>query len=505
MILNRTMGNAITIQNISKSFGSLKALDKVSFDIAEGTFHAIMGENGAGKSTIAKCIMGHHAVEEGALLVHDQVIHISSPRDAHRHGIGMVYQHFMLVDNMTVAENLTLARAEMPMIIRWTKENEHLAKFMRRMPFHLDLTRYVRDLSAGEKQKLEILKMLYINSRVLILDEPTSVLTPGEADAVLGYLKRMVTEQKLTVIIITHKFREVFGYADTVSVLRKGKYVGGGKVSDLSKPDIAAMMIGNLESRTLSRNPSIDTNTKLRLVELHDLDLTGVTVLNGLSLTVKEGEIYGIAGVSGNGQKRLVEILAGQRTQRSGEVLVNDQPFIPTRQTIRRTRFYCLPEEPMKNACIPDMSVAENLALRYYDESPFQLNGIILQGNLVRKATELIQQFSIRTPSASTPIRALSGGNVQRVVLARELSSNAAVLVISNPCFGLDFRATAEVRSLIIQARNRGSAVLLISEDLDEVIELSDRIGVMYNGRIVHEVESSEADSKIIGEKMAGN
>ncbi len=495
----------ISLINISKSFGAVKALTNVSLQIEEFTFHALMGENGAGKSTIAKCLMGFYKAEDGEILLDGKHIDINNPKDAHKSGIGMVYQHFMLVDNMTVAENLILARATIPALLNWRKEKKELEDFMREMPFELNLKAYVRDLSAGEKQKLEILKMLYLKCRILILDEPTSVLTPGEADEVLSFLKNLVDRKKLTVIIISHKFREIFGYADAVSVLRKGKYAGGGKVSDFSKSELAELMLGNKMKERSQIRKSHNEAVKLQLKEIINHEESGLPLIDKLSLEVKKGEIYGIAGVSGNGQKRLVEILSGQVKANSGKMLIDGKEYNPARKAMKKEQFHCLPEEPLKNACVPEMSVAENMALRYYDHSPYQSKGIVKRKILTRKAEDLIRDFNVKTPTPGTPIKALSGGNVQRAVLARELSSDVEVLVISNPCFGLDFNAIADIRSLIMQVRNRGAAVLLLSEDLDEVLELSDRIGVIFNGSIIYETTIDELNMSILGEKMAGH
>ncbi|HTF17187.1 MAG TPA: ABC transporter ATP-binding protein [Chryseolinea sp.] len=499
------MASILSLRNISKHFGTVKAIDGLDLNIEEGTFHAIMGENGAGKSTVAKCIMGLHTADEGEIMVRGEVANIRNPKEAHSLGIGMVYQHFMLVDNMTVAENLILAREKFPFVFNWNKETRNLRAFIESMPFRLDLATYVRNLSAGEKQKLEILKMLYLECKVLILDEPTSVLTPAEADSILSFLKQFVASKKFTVIMITHKFREVFGYADTLSVLRKGQYIGGGKVSDFTKAQIATLMVGAKINEIPAREKPIHAKIKMKVDALLDKDELGVTVLNKLSLHVKQGEIYGVAGVSGNGQKRLVEILAGQRKPKAGHVLVDDRNFDATRRSIDEFKFYCLPEEPLRNACVAEMSIAENMALRYFDKEPFQKRGVVSRKNINHKAEELIGMFNVKTPSPDLPIRSLSGGNVQRTVLARELSGDASVLVISNPCFGLDFNATADIRAMLLQARNNGTAILLLSEDLDEIIELSDRIGVIFNGAIVYETQAAEVDINILGEKMAGN
>ena len=277
-------------------------------------------------------------------------------------------------------------------------------------------------------------------------------------------------------------------------------------MENYTKSDIAELMVGNkVNERSLVRDQYPDTSVKLELVDLFDKEGTDITILNKLNLNVKKGEIYGIAGVSGNGQKRLVEVLGGQKVPESGKIMVDAKEYSPVRKAMRENKFHCLPEEPLKNACVPDMSVAENMALRYYDTSPFQQKGVVKQKNIIDKAKDLITQFNVKTPTPQTTIKSLSGGNVQRAVLARELSADVDVLVVSNPCFGLDFNAIADIRSLIMQARNKGTAVLLLSEDLDEVMELSDRIGVIYNGAIVYETPAGEVNTKVLGEKMAGN
>lgn len=497
--------SAITLKNISKTFGTVKALNNVSLNIEQFTFHALMGENGAGKSTIAKCLMGFYKAEVGEIIMGGEAISISNPKDAHKRGIGMVYQHFMLIDNMTVAENLIIARDTIPAILNWRDEKIELEKFMQEMPFQLNLKAFVRNLSAGEKQKLEILKMLYLKCNILILDEPTSVLTPAEADEVLSFLRNLVDRKLLTVIIISHKFREIFGYADVVSVLRKGEYAGGGNVSDFSKAQLANLMLGNKAiDRSQVRESYGKAPVRLLLKKISSMGESGLPIINELNLSVKKGEIYGIAGVSGNGQKRLVELLSGQVKVDSGKILIDGREYNPVRKSMKKEKFHCLPEEPLKNACVPEMSVAENMALRYYDHTPYQRKGIVKTKLINSKAENLIREFNVKTPTPGTPIKALSGGNVQRAILARELSLEVEILVISNPCFGLDFNAISEIRSLIMQVRNRGAAVLLLSEDLDEIIEISDRIGVIFNGSIIYETPVKDLNMSILGEKMAG-
>jgi simple sugar transport system ATP-binding protein len=492
--------------NVRKTFGSLVALDGISMKVRAGTLHALLGGNGAGKSTLVKCVMGYYRPDRGDVLLGDKQVKTTNPRDAQALGIGMVYQHFTLVPNMTVAENLVLSRGNVPMRIDWKREKAALRAFLKTTPFFIPVDAPVRTLAAGQKQKLEIVKQLYLKNKVLFLDEPTSVLTPQEADEVLTVIKGLTVRKELTVLMITHKFREVMKFADEVTVLRNGRLAGGGLVKDLTPAEMSQMMIGSEQTRTAARGDRPRGKAFLHLDGLHALDDIGLPALADLNLTVHAGEIVGIAGVSGNGQNKLVEVLAGQRPASAGRVVVHDRPFTATRSEIRRHRVFCLPEEPLRNGCVGRMSVAANMALRNFDVAPHSRLGVFVRGGAIRRsARALIAKYRVKTPSADTPIADLSGGNVQRAVLARELSGGVEVLVAANPCFGLDFAATAEIRAQMIEARNRGAAVLLISEDLDEVFELSDRIVVMFHGRFVYEAPIERADIGAIGRHMAGH
>jgi simple sugar transport system ATP-binding protein len=492
--------------NITKKFGSLVALDNVSMTVRPGTMHALLGGNGAGKSTLVKCIMGYYLPDAGQISLADQPVTIRNPREALRLGIGMVYQHFTLVPNMTVAENLVLSRGEVPSIINWKKEYADLRAFMKTTPFFIPIGAKVSSLAAGQKQKLEICKQLYLKNKVLFLDEPTSVLTPAEADELLTMLKERTICGDLTVLMITHKFREVMKFADEVTVLRTGKFAGKGLVKELTPADMSAMMIGSETTRTAARDMKPRGDSILHINGLHALDDIGLKALEDLNLHVHSGEIVGIAGVSGNGQSKLVEVLAGQRPAQLGGIRVHGEAFGATRAEIRKHKVNCLPEEPLKNTCVGAMSVAQNMALRNFDAHPHSWLGFFLNKPSIRRAAQdLIHKYRVKTPTPETPIRDLSGGNVQRAVLARELSNEVEVLIAANPCFGLDFAAAAEIRAQIIEARNRGAAVLLVSEDLDEVFELSDRIVVMFHGKFVYETPAAEADIAIIGRHMAGH
>ena len=497
----------LAAQHMSKRFGPLLALDDVSFTLQPGTFHALLGENGAGKSTLVKCIMGFYQADSGKVVVGDADVVVKNPREAQRYGIGMVYQHFTLVENMTVAENLVMSRADVPPFIDWKREEAAISEFMAGMPFRVPVRKLVRQLAAGEKQKLEILKQLYLGSKIIILDEPTSVLTPQEADDVLGLLREMTRRAELSVAIITHKFREVMAFADEVTVLRRGALAGGGKVTAHTPESLAELMVGSdPPSASLERKAIAHERVSIELLDVCADDDLGLPVLSRVSLKVRAGEILGIAGVSGNGQEQLVEVLAGQRLLGSGSVKVAGKPYTPTRVNIRESRVRLLPEAPLKNACVANMTVAENIGFRCFDEPGFTLGRwAVRRGPLRRKAIKSIGEFKIKAPGPEAAIGGLSGGNVQRAVLARELDGDVAVLIAANPCFGLDFAAVAEIRTRIVAARNAGTAVLLVSADLDEIFALSDRIVVMSEGHVVYETPAETANLAEIGRHMAGD
>jgi general nucleoside transport system ATP-binding protein len=492
---------------MTKVFGAFTALDDVSIDVPAGEFHVLLGENGAGKSTLVKCIMGFYQPDKGSLIVDGQPMTVKNPKEARAHGIGMVYQHFTLVPSLTGAENLVISRADAPAIIDWRKEKAALSAFMATMPFQVPLDVPVASLAAGEKQKLEILKLLYLDQRFLILDEPTSVLTPGEADEILGLLRGMTERGELTILMISHKFREVMAFADAVTVLRRGARTGGGRVKDLSPDLMARMMIGDTKIRERAKRVEHGaTPVVLDIAGVFADDDAGLRAVDGVSLKIHRSEIVGIAGVSGNGQSALVEVLAGQRPMRDGRLFVHDTPFEPTRKDFDRFKVFGLPEEPLKNATVPRMSVAENMAFRAFDKPPMASFGWWLSPSPIRaKAADLIERYKVKTASADSAIETLSGGNVQRAVLARELSGDVEVLIVANPCFGLDFASVAEIRSQIMDQRNRGAAVLLVSEDLDEILELADRVAVMSGGRIAYVAPVGETDRTTIGRHMAGH
>ncbi len=538
---------ALETIELTKRFGGFTALDHVSINVARGSVHALLGENGAGKSTLVKCVAGFHRAEEGSILCDGRERDIANPVVARALGIGMVYQHFTLAPGMTVAENLLLAGGKTSAVIDWAAKRSELKNFLSTTPFSLDLDARPAELAAGEKQKLELLKQLYLKPRLLILDEPTSVLTPQEADEVLGHVRAFARSGQCTVLIITHKFREVMAYADSVTVLRRGAAVQHASVASTNQAMLAAAMVGEKVAQSsdaagelaaseqvtddrftddrftddrftgdrvaggrvvgatapLGAVPAV-TTTALEVENLQAYGDRGTLAVKGVSLRVHAGEILGIAGVSGNGQRELVEALVGQRLRHSGSVKVMGEPYRGRRTENWRLKLRSLPEEPLRNACVADLSVAENMALRDFEQSPLTRAGVLNTTLWRSRARQWIAEYGIKTRGEDAPIRSLSGGNVQRAVLARELAGDINVLIAANPVFGLDFAAVREIHERILQLRARGGAVLLISEDLDELLELADRIVVMSEGHIVFETPAATAQRHILGQHMGG-
>jgi len=509
----------VEMLDFSKRFGALQALQDVSLKVEAGSMHALLGENGAGKSTLVKSLIGFYRADSGSVSVDGREQAIHSPRDAAALGLGMIFQHFTVVPGMSVAENLALAGRELAPVINWKAERARLAAFMQTAPFPLRLDARVAELAAGEKQKLEILKALYTRRRFLVLDEPTSVLTPQEADEVLGQMRALCRAGALTVLIITHKFREVFGFCDAVTVLRKGRRSGGAKVAATTRDELAGWMmgvggadatVGSVALPVVAAAPAAQPGTpRLRIEQLSVAGTEGRSAVHGLDLDVQPGEIVGVAGVSGNGQRELVAALTGTLPIGGGRVFVDGQPYQPTRRQMTALQVRSLPEEPLHNACVGKLSVAENLALRNFDRAPLRRGWWLSAAAIKAQALAGISAFKVKTPGPGAPIETLSGGNVQRAVLARELGAiNDApprLLIVANPCFGLDFQATAEIHARLRAARDGGAGVLLVSEDLDELLALASRLVVLSHGQVALACNTAQADIGAIGRAMAGD
>ncbi len=519
----------VDMLNFSKRFGALQALDDVSLSIEAGSMHALLGENGAGKSTLVKSLIGFYRADKGSVMVDGREHDIRSPRDAAQLGLGMIFQHFTLVPGMSVAENLALAQPRLSALIDWKAEQARLLSFMQTAPFPLPLQARVADLAAGEKQKLEILKALYARRRFLVLDEPTSVLTPQEADEVLGRVRQLCRDGLLTVLIITHKFREVFGFCDAVTVLRRGRRTGAAAVQQTSRDELAGWMMGvsgeaaagpgaappdatlplpvqaDARPAPVLDTPSADTGPRLALRDLRVLGAAGLPAIDQLSLQVQAGEIVGIAGISGKGQRELLEALTGVLPLAGGEVWVDGQRYRPTRAQMQSLGVRSLPEEPLLSACVGRLSLAENLALRGFDRTPMARGPWLSRGAMRANALTQVAAYGIKAAGPDAPIQTLSGGNVQRAVLARELDEQPRLLIVANPCFGLDFQATAEIHARLRSARDGGAGVLLISEDLDELLALASQLLVLSHGQIALRTPVAQADIGVIGRAMAGD
>lgn len=499
---------AIAARGISRRFPGVLANDQVSFGVLPGEIHALLGENGSGKTTLCKILTGMYRADEGQVEVDGQPVRFTSPRDAFEAGVFMVQQHFSLVERLTVAENVILGWTRRKRLwLNGRQLEEEVSATAQRFHMRVDPRAFVWQLSVGERQRVEILKALYRGARILILDEPTTVLTPQECEELFASLRAMA-DGGASVVFVTHKLPEVSAVCDRVSVLRQGRHVGTFRVAedefDLRR--LARLMVGRdvTQVRRSARQPSDEAPAVL--------DVTGVSVSNRfgrlgvqeVSLQVHKGEIVGIAGVAGNGQRELAEALTGMQHHSSGSVRVagralrNGSP----RAAIDAGMAY-VPEDRIGTGLVPTLPVGDNVILKGFRGSRFWLGPLIRSKTVSGHTAELLSRFDVRG-TAGTLVRQLSGGNAQKVVLAREMSSDAAVLVAASPTRGLDISAAESVRRLLIGAAEHGVAVLLISEDLDEVLDLSDRVAVMYGGRIVGLVDPRAVDREQIGLMMAG-
>ncbi|HEY58218.1 MAG TPA: ABC transporter ATP-binding protein [Anaerolineae bacterium] len=495
----------VEMRGITKRFPGVLANDRVDFDVHAGEVHALLGENGAGKSTLMKILYGLYQPDEGEIYLNGQRVSIHSPGDAIRLGIGMVHQHFMLVETMTVAENVALG---LPSSRGLLTDLEVVARRIRELAetygLYIDPQAYIWQLSVGQQQRVEILKALYRGASLLILDEPTAVLTPQEVEELFAIMRQMVREGH-ALIFISHKLHEVIEISDRVTVLRDGRKIGTRPTAETTKAALANWMVGREVSFTLERGPAQVGEVRLELRDVHCESDRGTPGLQGVSLTVRAGEILGIAGVSGNGQRELAEVITGLREVTSGQVLLEDTdvtPWDPGARTERGLSY--IPEERMRDGVIQDFTVAENLILRDHARPPFARRGFLDLRAIAQHGERLIHDFRIKTPSLRTLVKSLSGGNIQKIVLARELARQPRVIVAAQPTRGLDIGATEYVREQLLEQRRQGVAVLLISEDLDEILALSDRIAVMYEGRVMDVLPNENVSPERLGLLMAG-
>jgi general nucleoside transport system ATP-binding protein len=492
--------NIVEMQGITKQFGTLIANDAVNFDLRQGEVHALLGENGAGKTTLMRILYGLYRQDTGVIKVNNKIIDIHSPKDAIANRIGMVTQHFALVPSMSVAENIILGYSDLFVLNRSTIE-KRVAEAAERFGLDIQPRALVRHLSVGQRQRVEILKALYRQARVLILDEPTAVLIPQEVDALFETLNKLKAEG-LSVVFISHKLHEVTTITDRVTVLRDGKVVGSVNTGDVTQGQLASMMVGR-ESFGVKRQPS-GNEKGLPIYDVAELcarDDKGLPALKNISFSIHHGEILGIAGVGGNGQKELAETLCGVRSPTSGKVILEGKN-ITTKDPASLTRLGLgrIPED-RHEGMVGELSVRENLALEHLAD--FSYRGVLDHRAIRKYADEMIQQFQIKARSGDA-VRTLSGGNMQKALLARVLSRQPKVVIAPQPTRGLDVGATDYVRQQLLEQRQRGAAVLLISEDLEEVLALADRIAVIYEGEIVGVLPASEATPERLGLLMCG-
>jgi ABC-type uncharacterized transport system ATPase subunit len=497
--------DSLEMRGVTKRFPGVLANDHVDFDVKSGEVHALLGENGAGKSTLMKVLYGLYHPDEGEILINGKAVTIDSPTDSINHGIGMIHQHFMLVQTLTVAENVALG---LPSSRGLITDLDHVSKRIFELAdiygLKIDPSAYIWQLSVGQQQRVEIIKALYRGAALLILDEPTAVLTPQEVDELFVIMHQMVKDGH-ALIFISHKLHEVVEISNRVSVLRDGRLIGTRPTLETTKQDLANWMVGREVGFAPDRGEVERGEVRLELDKVSCGSDRGTPGLRSVSLDVRSGEILGIAGVSGNGQRELAEAITGLRKVTGGKVRLEDEDvtnMLPAALTDRMLSY--IPEERMKDGMIKDFSVAENMVLREHQKPPFSHFGFLNLREISHNSDTLIAKFQVKTPSHETLAKNLSGGNIQKIVIARELSRNPRVIIAAQPTRGLDIGATEYVRQQLIEERVGGVAILLISEDLDEILALSDRIAVIYEGQIMDIIPREQATPEKLGLLMAG-
>jgi general nucleoside transport system ATP-binding protein len=496
----------LELRGITKRFPGVLANDHIDLTLEKGEIHALLGENGAGKTTLMNILYGLYQPDEGEIIVRGEPVKIYSPGDAIASGIGMVHQHFMLIPVFTVTENVMLGEESVRAggLLDREKAANRIREISRQYNLEVNPNSYVRDLPVGVQQRVEIIKLLYRNADILIFDEPTAVLTPQEADELFAIMHSLA-EKGHSIIFITHKLREVLEVADRISVIRRGKMVGSVLPAEADQNKLASIMVGRAVQLELDREPARTGDPVLEIEDLVVSDDTRQVTVDGVSLDVRAGEIMGVAGVQGNGQTELVEALTGLRVPSSGRIrLLGKDITRASPREITELGSAHVPEDRQRDGLVLPFSVADNLVLNMYYLKPYARGVVRDENRILESAREKIAAFDVRTPGPLTPVGSLSGGNQQKVIVARELSRPIRLLVASQPTRGLDVGSIEYIHNQILIKRDDGVAVLLVSTELDEIMQLSDRIAVMFSGKIVAVVPSEEATKEFIGLLMAG-
>ncbi|MBQ4865648.1 ABC transporter ATP-binding protein [Priestia megaterium] len=499
------MEYVIEMLDIRKEFPGIVANDNITLQVKKGEIHALLGENGAGKSTLMNVLFGLYQPEKGQIRVNGQEVKITDPNVANDLGIGMVHQHFMLVQNFTVTENIILGNEPTRTgKINIKKAAQDIQELSNQYGLSVDPYAKIQDISVGMQQRVEILKTLYRGADILIFDEPTATLTPQEITELIQIMKKLIQEGK-SIILITHKLKEIMSVCDRCTIIRKGVGVGTVNVQETNPDELAALMVGREVHFKTEKKTATPKEAVLTIKELVVEDSRGVEAVSSLDLSVRAGEIVGIAGVDGNGQTELIEAITGLRKIKSGSITLKNQELstLSTRK-ITESGIGHIPQDRHKHGLVLDYTIGENIGLQTYYQKPMSKSGILNYKEMYKKAKELIAEYDVRTPSEYTQARSLSGGNQQKAIIAREVDRSPELLIAAQPTRGLDVGAIEFIHKKLIEERDKGRAVLLVSLELDEVINLSDRIAVIYEGKIVDIVDPKETNEQELGLLMAG-
>ncbi|WP_106497566.1 ABC transporter ATP-binding protein [Lentibacillus sp. Marseille-P4043] len=501
------MDYVIEMLHIRKEFPGIVANDDITIQLKKGEIHALLGENGAGKSTLMNVLFGLYQPEKGEIHVHGEKVDITNPNIANDLGIGMVHQHFMLVDTFTVTQNIILGSEPTKKSgkINLKKAEKEVQELSDRYGLKVDPTAKISDISVGMQQRVEILKTLYRGAEVLIFDEPTAVLTPQEINELIEIMRSLIREGK-SIILITHKLKEIMEVCDRCTVIRKGKGIRTVDVKDSSVTELASLMVGRDVSFKTDKQIANPKDVVLEIENLFVKDARKVDLVKGLNLELRAGEIVGIAGVDGNGQSELIEAITGLTKSESGTIKLNNKDITNlSPRKVTESGVGHIPQDRHKYGLVLDYPIGENMVLQTYYQKPYSKGSILNYKEIYKKATQLINEYDVRTPSEYTKARALSGGNQQKAIISREVDRSPDLLIAAQPTRGLDVGAIEFIHKKLIEERDKGKAVLLVSFELDEIIDVSDRIAVMFDGKIVANVKPEETNEQELGLLMAGS